>query len=123
MRYLKWLNLVPFIMFFVVDELRGTLISRYPLIVIVLFGVMNMCLAKGMKAYLLSSLILVLSTAGGVILYTLYYYNFVSADFETPIVGVFVMMLYGLFAVVVAAVGTVGVVIKDRVAEKRGQGL
>ena len=29
MRYLKWLNLIPLIMFFIVDKLRGTLISRY----------------------------------------------------------------------------------------------
>ena len=29
MRYLKWLNLIPLIMFFIVDQLRGTLISRY----------------------------------------------------------------------------------------------
>ena len=106
-------------MFFIVDKLRGTLISRYLLVTIILLGVINMCLAKGMKEYLFFSLLLVLSTAGGVVLYTLYYYNFVSADFETPIVGVFVMMLYGIVAAVVAAVGTVVVVIKDRIAEKR----
>ena len=27
MKYLKWLNLIPLIMFFIVDKLRGTLIS------------------------------------------------------------------------------------------------
>ena len=76
MRYLKWLNLIPLIMFFIVDKLRGTLICRYLLVTIILLGVINMCLAKGMKEYLFFSLLLVLSTAGGVVLYTLYYYNF-----------------------------------------------
>lgn len=118
-KYLKWLNLLPLIIFFIVDKLRGTLISRYLLITIIILGVLNMCLAKGMKEYLFFSLLLVLSTTGGVVLYTLYYYNFVSADFETPIVGVFVMLLYGVLAAVVAAVGMVVVVIKDRIAEKR----
>jgi len=46
MRYLKWLNLIPLIMFFIVDKLRGTLISRYLLIIIVALGVMNMFLAR-----------------------------------------------------------------------------
>ena len=58
MRYLKWLNLIPLIMFFIVDQLRGTLISRYLLIIIVALGVMNMFLAKGMKEYVISSLML-----------------------------------------------------------------
>ena len=117
MKCLKWLNLLPFIMFFIVDKLRGTLISRYLLITIVALGVMNMCLAKGMKEYILSSLMLVASTIVGMVLYTYYYYYFVSADFETPIVGAFVMMVYGIIASVVAALGTVVVVIKDRLVE------
>ena len=41
MKYLKWLNLIPLIMFFIVDKLRGTLISRYLLIIIVALGIMN----------------------------------------------------------------------------------
>ena len=54
MKYLKWLNLIPLIMFFIVDKLRGTLISRYLLIIIVVLGVMNMLIAKGMKEYCIS---------------------------------------------------------------------
>ena len=50
MKYLKWLNMIPLIMFFIVDKLRGTLISRYLLIIIVVLGVINMLIAKGMKA-------------------------------------------------------------------------
>ena len=65
MRYLKWLNLIPLIMFFIVDQLRGTLISRYLLIIIVALGVMNMFLAKSMKEYVISSLMLVASTLEG----------------------------------------------------------
>ena len=49
MKYLKFLNLLPLIMFFVVDNVRGTLISRYLLIIIVVLGVINMLIAKGMK--------------------------------------------------------------------------
>ena len=64
MRYLKWLNLIPLIMFFIVDQLRGTLISRYLLIIIVALGVMNMFLAKSMKEYVISSLMLVAYGSG-----------------------------------------------------------
>ena len=85
MKYLKWLNLIPLFMFFVVDKLRGTLISRYLLIIIVALGVINMFFAKDMKEYLISSLMLVASTVAGMILYTYYYYYFVSADSEVPI--------------------------------------
>ena len=119
MKYLKFLNLLPLIMFFVVDNVRGTLISRYLLIIIVVLGVMNMLIAKGMKEYCISSLLLVVSTVAGMILYTYYYYYFVSASPETPIFGAAIMMAYGFIALAVAAVGTVVVVIKDRVAEKR----
>ncbi|SFC02782.1 hypothetical protein [Butyrivibrio sp. YAB3001] len=119
MKYLKWLNLIPLIMFFIVDKLRGTLISKYLLIIIIVLGVMNMLIAKGMKEYCISSLMLVVSTAAGMILYTYYYYYFVSAGPETPIFGAAIMMVYGFIALVVAAVGTFVVVIKDRVAEKR----
>ena len=116
MRYLKWLNLIPLIMFFIVDKLRGTLISRYLLIVIVVLGVMNMLIAKGLKEYCISSMMLVVSTVAGMILYTYYYYYFVSASPETPIFGAAIMMAYGFIALAVAAVGTVVVVIKVRKA-------
>lgn len=119
MRYLKFLNLIPLIMFFIVDKLRGTLISRYLLIIIVVLGVINMLIAKGMKEYCISSLMLVVSTAAGMILYTYYYYYFVSSNPEAPIFGAAIMMVYGFIALAVAAVGTVVVAIKDRVAEKR----
>ena len=118
MRYLKFLNLIPLIMFFIVDKLRGTLISRYLLIIIVVLGVMNMLIAKGMKEYCISSLMLVVSTVAGMILYTYYYYYFVSANPEAPIFGAAIMMVYGFIALAVAAVGTVVVVIKDRYAGK-----
>ena len=114
MKYLKWLNLVPLIMFFIVDKLRGTLISRYLLIIIVVLGVMNMVIAKNMKEYLITSLMLVASTVVGMILYTYYYYYFVSANSEAPILGAALMIVYGFIAFAVAAVGTVVVVIKDR---------
>ena len=121
MRYLKWLNLIPLIMFFIVDKLRGTLISRYLLIIIVALGVMNVIIAKGMKEYLISSLMLVASTVVGMILYTNYYYHFVDANPEAPIYGAALMMVYGLIAFAVAAVGSVVVVIKERMAEKKKQ--
>ena len=76
-------------------------------------------MVKGMKEYCISSLMLVVSTAAGMILYTYYYYYFVSAGPDTPIFGAVIMMVYGFIALAVAAVGTVVVVIKDRVAEKR----
>ena len=121
MKYLKWLNLIPLIMFFIVDKLRGTLISRYLLIIIVVLGVINMLIAKGMKEYCISSLLLVVSTVAGMIFYTYYYYYFVSAGPETPIFGAAIMMVYGFIAFAVAAVGTVVVVIKDRITQKASE--
>ena len=121
MKYLKWLNLIPLITFFIVDKLRGTLISRYLLIIIVVLGVMNMLIAKGMKEYCISSLLLVVSTVAGMILYTYYYYYFVSAGPETPIFGAAIMMVYGFIAFAVAAVGTVVVVIKDTITQKASE--
>ena len=117
MKYLKFLNLIPLIMFFIADKVIGILISRHLLNIIIVLGVMNMLIAKGMKEYLISSLMLVGSTVAGMILYTYYYYYYVSADPETPILGAAIMMLYGCIALAVASVGTVVVVIKDRVAE------
>ena len=78
-----------------------------------------MLIAKGMKEYCISSLMLVVSTVAGMILYTYYYYYSVSSNPEAPIFGAAIMMVYGFIALAVAAVGTVVVVIKDRVAEKR----
>ncbi len=121
MKHLKWLNLIPLIMFFIVDKVRGTLISRYLLIIIVVLGVMNMLIAKGMKDYLISSLMLVVSTVVGMILYTYYYYYFVSANPEAPIFGAAIMMVYGFIAFAVAAVGIVVVIIKDRKACNNGK--
>ena len=113
--------MIPLIMFFIVDKLRGTLISRYLLIIIVVLGVINMLIAKGMKEYCISSMMLVLSTVAGMILYTYYYYYFVSASPETPIFGAAIMMVYGFIALAVAAVGTVVVVIKVRIACSHGK--
>ena len=116
MKYLKWLNLIPLIMFFITDKVRGTLVSIYLLIIIVALGVMNMLIAKGMKEYLISSVMLVASTVAGMIFYTYYYYYSVSANSEAPIVGAFIMIVYGMIAFAVAAVGAAVVVIKDRKA-------
>ena len=121
MKYLKWLNLIPLIMFFIVDKLRGTLISRYLLIIIVVLGAMNMLIAKGIKEFCILSLMLVVSTVAGMILYTYYYYYFVSVNSEAPIFGAALMMVYGFIAFAVAAVGTVVVVIKEKMAEKKRQ--
>ncbi len=64
--------------------------------------------------YCISSLMLVVSTAARMILYTYHYYYFVSANPEAPILGAAIMMVYGFIALAVAAVGTVVVVVKDR---------
>ncbi|WP_408069261.1 hypothetical protein [Butyrivibrio sp. JL13D10] len=51
-----------------------------------------------MKEYLISSLMLVVSTIVGMILYTYYYYYFFSANSEAPIFGAAIMMVYGFIA-------------------------
>lgn len=116
---LKWLNLIMLVMFVIIDGLRGTVISRFSIGIIIALGILNMCISNDMKEYLISSAILVISTVTGMILFTYYYYNFVSADSETPIVGTFMMMVYGMISLAIAAVGSVVVVIKDRTKLKQ----
>ncbi len=41
-KYIKWLNLIPLIMFFIVDKLRETLISRYLLIIMFFFLLLSL---------------------------------------------------------------------------------
>lgn len=119
MKNLKWLNLIMLVMFIIIDGVRGTVISRFSIGIIIALVIMNMCISNDMKEYLISSAMLVVSTVTGMILFTYYYYNFVSSDFETPIVGAFMMMVYGMISLAVAAVGAVVVVIKDRTKLKQ----
>ena len=55
-----------------------------------------------------------LSCVAGMMLSTYYYYYFISSDFETPIVGAFIEMVYGIFVLVLAGVGTAVFAIRNR---------
>ncbi|WP_029319543.1 hypothetical protein [Butyrivibrio sp. AE3004] len=114
MKFLKWLNLIPLVMFVIRDMLGIADINPIWMIVIAAFVIMNVFMAKSMKEYLLSSLLLLISCVAGMILSTYYYYYFISSDFETPIVGAFIAMVYGIFVLVLAGVGTAVFAIRNR---------
>lgn len=114
MKFLKWLNLIPLVMFVIRDMLGIADINPIWMIVIAAFVIMNVFMAKSMKEYLLSSLLLLISCVAGMILSTYYYYYFISSDFETPIVGAFIAMVYGIFVFVLAGVGTAVFAIRNR---------
>ena len=114
MKFLKWLNLIPLVMFLIRDMLGMADINPIWLIIVAALGIMNIFMAKSMKEYLLSSLLLLISCVAGMILSTYYYYYFISSDFETPIVGAFIAMVYGIFVLVLAGVGTAVFAIRNR---------
>jgi hypothetical protein len=101
-------------MFVIRDMLGMADINPIWMIVIAAFVIMNVFMAKSMKEYLLSSLLLLISCVAGMILSTYYYYYFISSDFETPIVGAFIAMVYGIFVLVLAGVGTAVFAIRNR---------
>lgn len=105
MKYIKFLNLLPLIMFILWDKLVGTLVTPVPFIIIIAFAALNIIFCKSMKEYLISSIMLVVSTIVGVILLSYYSYYLVDANPETPIVGAFVMIVYGVFAAILSGVG------------------
>ena len=114
MKFLKWLNLIPLVMFVIRDMLGMADINPIWLVIVAALGIMNIFIAKSMKEYLLSSLVLLISCVAGMILSTYYYYYFISSDFETPIVGAFIAMVYGIFVLVLAGVGTAVFAIRNR---------
>lgn len=105
MKYMKLLNLIPLFVFFAVERLFGTLVNPIPVILVLVLGIMNIVLAKHMKEYLVSSLLLFVSSVIGMILETYYYYYFVNPDPEAPIVGAFIVIVYALFVLLVAGIG------------------
>ncbi|WP_026496680.1 hypothetical protein [Butyrivibrio sp. WCD3002] len=114
MKFLKWLNLIPLVMFVIRDMLGIADINPIWMIVIAAFVIMNVFMAKSMKEYLLSSLLLLISCVAGMVLSTYYYYYYISSDFETPIVGAFIVMVYGIFVLVLAGAGTAVFAIRNR---------
>ncbi|WP_022759555.1 hypothetical protein [Butyrivibrio fibrisolvens] len=114
MKYWKWINLIPLVLFIIRDMLGMAGINPIWLLVAVALAIMNVFMAKSMREYLLASLLLLLSCVVGMILNTYYYYYFISSDFETPIVGAFVVMVYGILVLVLTGVGAVILAIKNR---------
>lgn len=106
MKYLKLLNLIPLIVFFAVDRLFDSLVNPIPIIIIIALGVMNTVLSKNMKEYLISSVILVVLSVIGMIFEAYYYYYFVNPDPEAPIYATALVIIYAIFALVVAGIGT-----------------
>jgi fatty acid desaturase len=113
MKYWKWLNLMPLLLFIIRDVLGMAGINPIWMLVAVALAIMNIKMAKSMMEYLLASLLLLLSCVGGMILNTYYYYYFISSDSETPIVGAFAVIVYGILVIVLTVVGAVVLAIRD----------
>ncbi len=106
-KYWKILNFMPLIMFVLTDALFGSGINPVRLIIVVGLAIMNIILAKDLKDYLISSAILLVSSVVGMILDTYYYYYFISSDSETPIVGAFIAMVYGIYVILLTLIGAI----------------
>ena len=103
----KMLNFIPLIMFVLMDVLFESGINPVRLIIVAGIAIMNIILAKGLKDYLISSVILLISSVVGMILDTYYYYYFISSDSETPIVGAFIAMVYGIYVILLTLIGAI----------------
>ena len=119
MRYLKLLNLIPLCIFFLMYYQSGTVLHRAPLFLVAALGIMNGFVSRNMKEHIISSLMLLLSCAIGMIGFTYYYYYFIDAADEAPIIGAFVVIVYGIFVMTAFAIGAVVMVIKDRIGKKK----
>ncbi len=67
-----------------------------------------------MKDYLISSIMLYLSSIIGVILSVTYYYYHISNDFETPVVGAFIATVYAIGLLPFIGIGAVIVHFKTK---------
>ena len=113
-KYYKILNFIPLIMFVLIDALFRSEINPISLIIVAGLAIMNIILAKDLKDYLISSVILLISSVVGMILDTYHYYYFISSDFETPIVGAFIAMVYGIYVILLTVIGAVIVHFKKK---------
>ena len=114
MKYLKFLNLIPLVLFIIWDRLVGNLVNAIPPIIIAVLAITNIIFSKQMSEYLISSLMLFASTVIGIILLTYFYYYNISANPEAPIVGAFVMIVYGLFVLFLIGVGAAIVAVRKK---------
>lgn len=118
MKYYKFINLLPLVMFILMDIILGANIMPVRFVIIVALAVMNVLLAKDMKDYLISSFILVVSTIIGVILRAYYSYYFIDANPETPIIGAAVMMVYAAFVLIVTIAGMAIFAIRNKAGKQ-----
>ncbi|WP_242835597.1 hypothetical protein [Butyrivibrio sp. AC2005] len=121
LRYLRSLNLLPLGMFFLMYFQSETILHRAPLVLVVVLGIINALISKNMKEYLLSSLMLFLSCILGMIIFAYYYYYRIQMADEVPIIAAFVVMVYAIVVLNAFAVGSVVVVIRDRVQRVKRQ--
>ncbi len=114
LRYLKFLNLLPLCMFFLMYFQSGTILHRAPLFLVVILTIMNVFISKDMKEYLISSMMLFLSCALGMIIFAYYYYYFIQMADDVPIIAAFVVMVYAIIVLTAFAIGAVIVVLRNR---------
>ena len=109
---LKYLNLIPLVLFPLIYICRISVID--PMIIIIALTVMNIVISQTTNAYAVSSAMLLISTVIGMVIATYCYFYFISADSETPIVGAFFAIVYGIFVVLFAGIGAVIIAVKNR---------
>ncbi len=118
MKYLKFLNLIPLVMYFIADRLGVIVINPVTTGIVVALALMNIVLCDNLKDFFLSSLMLIGSGVIGIILMTYFDYYFINADPETPIVGAYMVIVYAEFMLFFIALG-IGVMVLKNLKKKR----
>ncbi len=108
------INLIPLALFYYWDCVLGIGISPFRPAIVVSFVVLDIIMAISMKDYLISSIMLYLSSIIGVILSVTYYYYHISNDFETPVVGAFIATVYAIGLLPFIGIGAVIVHFKTK---------
>ncbi|WP_051197969.1 hypothetical protein [Butyrivibrio sp. MB2005] len=101
------INLIPLGLFYLWDCVLGIGISPVRPMIILGFLILDILLSESMKDYLLSGLILFASSVIGVIINTTCYYYTISSDFETPIVGAFIAIVYAIGLALFIGIGAI----------------
>lgn len=118
-KYYKLLNLIPLVLFIIFDCVLAIGINPVRPVFVALLLIMDIFLAKGMKDYLLSAVMLFVSSIVGIIISVTCYYYFISSDFETPIVGAFIALVYALGLAVMIGIGVIIVHIRKKLNEAK----
>ena len=114
MKKMRLLNLLPIVMFVVMDLLYVNFGSGTPLVLLLVLGVTSICVEKNMKGFFFSQGILVVSCVIGMILACCYEYYFRGHDDWVPIIGTVLIQIYVIALVLLTLIGALAMVIKKK---------